>query len=80
VRIRTRIMILSVTIVALGGGAGLRAEEAQARMCGPSSCGVCCYGQEQEELESCCVANGCTQQCYLITSGCCPGGYQLDHC
>jgi hypothetical protein len=44
-----------------------------------SSCGTCCYG-DFEEIQSCCVDNGCTAQCELVTSFCCPGGYQLSGC
>ena len=44
-----------------------------------ASCGTCCYG-DYDSIVSCCKDNGCTAQCELITSFCCPGVYQIEGC
>lgn len=53
--------------------------EAAAAMCNnASSCGICCYGGYQE-IENCCISNGCVNYCGLSTSGCCLDGYQINY-
>jgi hypothetical protein len=77
---RARVTTISMLVILAGAFTTLRPADALARMCGvANSCGTCCYGTPAQ-MEGCCLDNGCTRECHLQTSFCCPGGYQLYYC
>jgi hypothetical protein len=75
-KLRTIAFVVAIGSSAFGGPAQAAGVASCAAGVAAAECGTCCY----EPLGECCQANGCVEECYLITSWCCPGGYQLDHC
>lgn len=78
-RKHTVVQAVSLVVILFAASVLGNPTEAAAAMCnGPNSCGICCYGT-YEEIESCCVSNGCVNYCGLSSSGCCIGGYQINY-